>query len=491
MISESKGEPMSVYLSIDLGTTGCRSVLFDEDLRQLAISYEEYGLITPKEDEVEQNAELWWEMTLRTAKSAIEKAGIDGKTIKSISISSQGITIVPVDEKFMPLCNALSWLDTRAKEQSAGIERDFGADKIFALTGKPVNPAYTLPKILWLMEKQPDICKKTWKFLMPMDYLIGKFTGNCVTDHSMASGTLMYDIKNNCWSKEILDFYNICEDELPDILWSGESAGFVLPEIAQELGLSEDCVVAVGAQDQKCAAFGVGLDDGVMTVSLGTAAAITKCWNEAKTGESKGVGWGGYVTPGTWVTEGVINTAGTCLRWVRDLMFPGESYEKINDEVAAVQKKGSSLLFYPYLNGPSSPDFYDDCEGSFYGLNLSTKRGDFALAVMEAIAFQIRILLETMEAYGEVHTLILFGGGSNSPLWCQIIADATGMNVKVPVTSEAASAGAALLAAKTAGDNLKPLECVIEYTPGSLKNIYEEKYKKYRMIEKKLWSREK
>ena len=300
----------------------------------------------------------------------------------------------------------------------------------------------------------------------------------------------MYDIKNNCWSKEILNHYNICENKLPDLCWSGKHAGFVLPEVAQKLGLSESCVVAVGAQDQKCAACGVGLSDGVMTISLGTAAAVTKYWNEAKTHENKGVGWCGYVTPGTWVTEGVINTAGTCLRWIRDIMFRGEDYDVINKEASQARERGSSLMFYPYLNGPSSPDFYPDCEGNFYGVNLATGRGDFALAVMEAIAFQIRILLETMEAYGNVDTLVLFGGGSNSPLWCQIISDVTGMNIRVPKNNEAASAGAAILAADAVGDTIKSLECVGEYNPGSLKNMYEEKYKKYRMIEKKLWTKE-
>jgi len=136
-----------------------------------------------------------------------------------------------------------------------------------------------------------------------------------------------------------------------------------------------------------------------------------KRWSEAKV-ENKGVGWCGYVEPGTWVTEGVINTAGTCLRWVRDTLFPGEDYDIINREAAEALSRGSSLMFYPYMNGPSSPDYYAEAEGTFYGVNLATKRGDFALAVMEGIAFQIRIILEAMDASGKVDTLILFGGGA-------------------------------------------------------------------------------
>lgn len=479
---------MSLYLSVDLGTTGCRSIVFDDTLRPLGIAYEESTLITPKEGYTEQDANVWWQMTKSTAKAALAKAGVDGNDVRGISISSQGITIVPVDEALNPLCNALSWLDVRAEKQTAQIERDFGGEAIFTLTGKPINACYTLPKLLWLMQEKADIVSKTWKFLMPMDFLIGKLTGRPVTDHSMASGTLFYDIKNTDWSDTILNHYGIDKATLPELAWSGEAVGTVLPDVAEELGLSPDCVVAVGAQDQKCAAYGVGLDEGVMTISLGTAAAVTKRWNEAKTEVNNGVGWCGYVDQGTWVTEGVINTAGTCLRWVRDMLFPTDSYKTIDLEAAQALERGSSLLFYPYLAGPSSPDYYPESEGNFYGVNLATKRGDFALAVMEGIAFQIRILLEAMEAYGNVHTLIIFGGGANSALWCQIIADATGLTIRVPDTTEAASAGAAMLAANAVGSPVKPLGIAGEYTPSEKSALYNKKYKKYRLIEKKLWA---
>ena len=477
-----------MYLAIDLGTTGCRSILFDSALCVRAVSYEEYGLITPREKWTEQDAQLWWDMTVRTAKDAIAQAGIDGKTVRGISISSQGITVVPVDEKLQPLCNALSWLDVRAGEEVAEISEQYPDLAMFAHSGKHLDPAYTLPKLLWIRKYLPEVWQKARKFLMPMDFLIAKFTGNCVTDQSMASGTLMYDIKNCCWSREILETYGIDQQKLPTIAWSGESAGKVLPEVAAQIGLSEQCVVAVGAQDQKCAALGAGLCDGTMTISLGTAGAILKLWKETKTGELTRIPWCGNVTPGTWVTEGVINTAGTCLRWVRDLLFPGESYDVINAEAAAAIEKGSSLMFYPYLNGPSCPDSYPESEGCFYGANLATTRGSFAAAVMEGVAFQIRIILEAMEAYGNVRKLVIFGGGSKSPMWCQIIADITGMEILVPSTSEAAGAGAAMLAAMACGEQLAHLEHTGCYKPSQKQAAYEQKYRKYRSIEKKLWN---
>lgn len=481
---------MSIYLAIDLGTTGCRSILFDEKLCQLAASYEEYGLITPREKWTEQDAELWWELTLRTAERAISKAGISAKEIKSISISSQGITVVPVDRDLKPLCNAINWLDVRAEQEAEQIEKDFGRDKIFKLTGKNIEPDYTLPKLLWWKKYEPEIFNGAWKFLMPMDFLIAKFTGNCVTDHSMASGTLMYDLKNLCWSREILDFYGIEEEKLPSLAFGGESAGKVLPKVAKKLGLSEDCVVGVGAQDQKCAAHGVGLRDGVMTISLGTAAAITKLWNEAKTEINTGVGWCGYVKPGAFVTEGTIGTAGTCLRFTRDLMFKDEDYVTIDKEAEEARERGSSVIFIPYMTGSSDEENIVSEEGCFYGVNLASQRGDFALAVMEGVAFQMRVILEKMEAYGNIHTLILLGGGAKSQLWSQIIADATGMQLKVPTVIEAAGAGAARLAAQAVGDDIPPLETAGVYNPSERTAAYEKKYGKYKQIVAKLWGKE-
>ncbi len=476
-----------MYLSVDLGTTGCRSIIFDSLLNLLGDSYEEYELITPKDDYVEQDANLWWELTLKTAKKAIEKSGTDARSIKSISISSQGITIVPVDKNLNPLYNAISWLDSRPKQQTLNIDKIFGKEKIFEICGKPLEAYYTLPKLIWFKDERKEVWDKTYKFLMPMDFLIAKLTGNCVTDHSMASGTLLYDLKKCKWSKEITEKFEIPEDMLPEILWSGKCAGNILPDVAQELGLSPDCVVSVGAQDQKCAALGVGLDDETMTISLGTAGAVTKKWNTVDFSQGNKIGWCGYADSGVWVTEGVINTAGTCLRWLRDLMYKDEGYKVIDEEALNAINNGCNLLFYPYMNGPSSPDFYADAQGMFYGINLATSRGDFAAAVMEGVAFQIRIILEAMNAYGNVNKIVLFGGGAKGKLWCQIIADITGLEIMIPSTFEAAGAGAAILAARALDENIKPLKYVQTFKPSDKTDMYNEKYSRYRRIEKMLW----
>ncbi len=463
---------MAYYLAIDLGTTGCRSLLFDEKLHILSQAYEEYGLITPAPSWVEQDAELWWTLTKKTMKEALKKANVCGKEVDGVSISSQGITVVPVDENFTPFCNAQSWLDVRGEREASQIEADYTREGIFSLTGKNPLPAYSLPKLLWIRKNQPDIWAKAYKFLMPLDFLTAKLCGRAVTDHSMASGTLFYDLERGCWSEEILSRYGIDEGRLPEILWSGEKAGTLLPSVADELGMRADCIVAVGAQDQKCAAKGAGLKEGTVTVSLGTAGAITKLWKNYRAHDNQATPWCGYTEKGCWVTEGVIGTAGVCLRYTRDLLYPQDTYQRIDEEAEKAINEKTELLFYPFLNVN---------QGGFFSVNLGTKRGEYAAAVMQGVAFEIRRTLTKMDAYEEeIDSLILFGGGAKGDLWCQIIADATGMTVYVPQTAEAASAGAAMLAAKGCNVTLSPLPLAKRYSPSlEKKEYYESKYARY------------
>lgn len=482
---------MPFFIAIDLGTTGCRSIVFNEQLRCLASSYREYGLITPREKWVEQDAELWWRLTQQTVRNAVLKAAVDIDQINGIAVSSQGITIMPVGKQLSPLQNAISWLDVRAEEQAEWLRRDFGNREMFTLTGKQISAAYSLPKILWLKKHKETVFSSTWKFLMPLDFITGKLTGNCVTDHTMASGTLLYDMKAKTWSSRILQQYGLTADQLPALKWSGEIAGTLTAEAAEALHLKEGCPVAVGAQDQRCASLSVGLRPGVMSISLGTSGAICKYWDAPHTEGDMRIGWSAYINENSWVTEGVINTAAASLRWLRDTMFPGMDYEGIDAEAEAAQNRGSCLLFYPYLNGPSSPDNYPESTGCFHGVSLSTQRGDFALAVLEGVAFQIRIMLEAMQANENVHTLVLFGGGAKSALWAQIIADITGICINVPETAEAAGAGAAILAGIAAGifdrENPPVLNYNRNYRPSGRQAGYEVKYQAYRQLEKKLW----
>lgn len=426
-------------------------MVFDRQLQLRGSAYREYGLIAPRADWYEQDACLWWTLSCETLQQAAKDAGIDPAQIRAISISSQGISIVPVDEKGKPLCNALSWMDMRAKEETSQLLEQLGDAQTYQRTGKHILACYTLPKILWLQKNAPDIWAKTRGLWMPLEYLTAKFTGHAFTDPSMASGTLLYDMKNGCYHQPTLQRYGIAESMLAQIRPCGSSAGTVLPEVAEKLGLSKDCTVSVGAQDQRCAALGAGLREDTITVSLGTAAAICKLWNSF-TPEQTTVGWSPYVYAGSFVTEGVANTAGAALRWLRDVVYPGCDYDVINQEAAQARQENSAVLFHPYLGGSAYPRHDMPGVGCFYGLSMAAKRGDLAHAVMEGVAFEITEILKKVDPEDSAKRLVLFGGGAKSALWQQIFADATGKEIFVPELSEAAGVGAAMLAGVGCGD---------------------------------------
>ena len=474
---------MKYFLAIDLGTTGCRSMVFDEKLQLCGSQYEEYGLIAPQADWYEQDANLWWELSVRMMDAAMAQAGIDRKAVRAISISSQGISIVPTDENYNPLRLALSWMDVRAKEESQQIIDAFGAQEVYTLTGKYPLPDYSLPKFLWIQKHEPEIWTKTVKMLMPLDFLTAKLTGNAYTDPSMASGTLMYDIHNGVWHTPTLEKFNIPESMLPQIRPCGSSAGKVLPEVADKLGLSHDCIVAVGAQDQRCAALGAGLEKGSVTVSLGTAAAICMLWDNCDTRGRTAVGWSPYVYENTFVTEGVVGTAGAALRWLRDTMYPAEGYDIINEEAATARQKNTQVIFLPYLSGSHYIRSGVKGTGTFHGLSLAASRGDFANAVMEGVAFQVAEILSVMKPEKALAKLILFGGGAKSTVWPQIFADATGLEICIPQMAEAAGAGAAILAGVGSCDfnlnNLPEMPLAASFKPGKLYGQTQLRYGQY------------
>ena len=483
---------MTYLMAIDLGTTGCRSMVFDDTLHLLGADYVEYGLLTPKPNWYEQDATLWWEIACQTMLAAIAKAGIDGKRITALSISSQGISIVPVDRQLQPLRSALSWMDTRAEEEEQRLIRELGQEETFLRTGKRIAATYTLPKLLWMQKHQPEIFQAADRFLMPLDFLTAKLTGRAVTDPSMASGTLLYDMRAGCWHKPTLARYGIAEDKLPEILPSGSVAGTVLPEVAQKMGLSGDCIVCVGAQDQRCASLGAGLAEGVVTVSLGTAAAVCKLSDGFKPEEGMHAGWSPYVFYGEWVNESVAGAAGASLRWLRDCVYRDADYREIDQEASHARESGGSVTFLPYLCGPGFPRFDPASTGCFHNVTLATVRGDFALAVMRGVVYQIREILESMDSGNGTKRLVLFGGGAKSALWRQLFADGLGIPVSVPENAETAGVGAAILAGLGAGvflrEQLPQIPIAKVCQPSGFSEAEEEQYRRFRALEQKLES---
>lgn len=434
-------------LGIDLGTTGCKSMIFDTDGQILGDHYIEYELLFT-DDGIEQRAQDWWNHTKTAIKRSIEKSGIDGRQIISLSISSQGIAFVPVGHDGQPLMNAISWYDARAHAEAEQMRQDFDPMDVCRRTGRQIG-SLVFTEVMWLKKNRPEIYRKTWKFLMAMDYLVFCLCGKTITDYSMASGTLCYDTIEREWIQAFFDRYDIDLDKFPDIGCLGEPVATVLPDVAADLGLSGQTLVSLGFQDQKGAAIGAGIDDGMITVSLGTASAISTLTHQHLMDPSMQLFCHGFDRE-RWILESCVSTAGAAVKWVRNTFFKDCSYAGL-DQLAQASTPGSNgLFFYPLLNQKRK-----DVSGRLTGLSLATARGDIFRSVLEGVAYEIDGYIKAHQKLNpdvaRTEAIRVFGGGASSPVWCQIIADVTGKTVIIPRTHETGCLGAAITAAMGAG----------------------------------------
>jgi len=476
----------SVILGIDIGTTACKCVAFDSEFNVVAETQREYPLIHSN-GKIEQDPEEWWKAVVETIREISTSLG----RVKGIGISSQGITFVPVDKKGNPLMNALTWLDMRAADQCRKLESDFKPTEVFKKTGKRTSPAYTLPKLIWIKENRPDVYHDTHKFLLVHDYIINRLCGVFITEDSLAAGTMAYNINKKTWDKDILNSVGIVFEKLPKIVASGTIAGKLSEEAAGELGLTTDVKVSTGGQDQKCAAFGAGLSDNTATVSLGTSAAITTLYDKPVFTDDMSLPCFPFIDGKSWVVEGFASTAGASIKWYRDNLAAGRTYKEI--DVSIENEYGNAVnnvMFFPYLGGTGSPEWYDADGGGFAGIGLDTTATHMAMAVLESVAFGIRANIDCMESCGrEFSGLSIFGGGAYSDIWLRIIADVTGKVVRIPEIRQTACLGAAMKCASALG--AKPIgEVVVEKTviPDEDKHLeYIKKYRNYKRVEKNIY----
>jgi xylulokinase len=480
----------AAFLGIDLGTTGIKSVVFDEKFKILGQKYITSKLIKHSDTEIEQDADEWWNAVVASARAAIKAAGIPGDMIRALSVSSQGIAIVPVDKNIRPLRNAISWLDSRALEQKQQLLQQLDMDTIFKATGKRASEVYTLPKLMWLLQYEPQIYKAAWKFLMPHDFIIAKLTSKAMTDRSMAAGTMLYDIENLCWSEKLADVGHIDISKLPEVVCAGTVAGKLCPDSAEQLGLSCETLAVVGGQDQKCAALGAGINDSIATVSLGTAGAVIRRIAGPVSDSEMRIPVFPDVVDKRWVLEGVAITACESLEWLRDTLFSDNSFVELDAFAENAGFKQNGVLFYPYLAGSTVPVWDMAARSMFWGLNLSSTKGDIVRSVLEGVAFQLKSILDVMSQLSGVPEMVnIFGGGTKSPLWCSILANVFGVGLNTLDTSETASVGAAILAALGCGaiKDLKDVQNYINikntyYPEKNLTEAYKEKYEKYNAI---------
>ncbi|RJS84584.1 hypothetical protein CW706_03755 [Candidatus Bathyarchaeota archaeon] len=451
-------------LGLDVGTTGCKSIIFSPDGRIVSSAYGEYKLYHRRIEWSELNPYETWNTAKETIRRSIENVRIRPEEIAALSTSVLGEAFIPVDEKGNPLYWSMTTFDARAVEQTRWWEEKFGADEIYRITGQPLTssmPIYPLPKIQWLREYEPKVYEKTWKFLCWEEYVNMKLCGKPVTDFSVASRTMMFDITRKKWSGEILDVAGIDEDLLPEAAPSGVVIGHVSPKASEETGLSEETLIVTGGHDQPCGALGAGLvESGPAMDATGTVECIGVVLDRPVLNERLrrgGFAVHHYVIEDIYFLFGFNPTSGVILRWFRDNFAEGERmkadekgvnvYEILMSLAAESPPGARGLFFLPYFEGSGTPTFNRKARGVILGLTLSHKKSDVLRAILEGLSYELRRNIEAIERNGtKISEVRAIGGGAQSDFWLQIKADITGRLIVAPKVTEAASLGAAILA---------------------------------------------
>ncbi len=430
---------MKQYVAgVDLGTTGIKTILFDEHGDLVAEAQRAASPVFPRPGWAEQDPAAWYEVPCELLREVTE--GIDRDAVCAVGLSSQGISFVPVDPENRPLSVGISWLDARAEVQAACLSERFGASELFRRTGKPVNPVYTLPKLLWLRTHDPALFDSADAFLMPMDYFLARAVGKRWTDPTMAGGTMLLDLDTGAWAEDLCEAAGIPLRKLPRVMPVGTNAGLFNDETRRRTGL-RNAVAAVGAQDQKIAAYGARLQRGTATLSLGTAGAL-EVLTDGRSGTLPAFL---YADGRQTCLEGCVDTFGAAIRWVRETVFPDLSYREM-DELAAQAEPGcGGVRFRARLLRPEE-------RAGWTGLSLATGRGEMIRAVYEGLACEVRALLDEAERAGStVGEMRVFGGASKSGIVCRILAEICGVDVLAMKMGEVAALGAALAAWQAAG----------------------------------------
>lgn len=483
-------DKISFYLGIDVGTTGTKAALFSQNGQLVGHSYCEYPKYTPDIGCSEQDAEDWWQALVKTVRHLCPDKQT-AERVRAISMSTQGGTIVPVDREGKALRKAIVWDDIRCGEEKEEYLRSMGsADEVYQKTGWELGCGLPLLTIRWLKKHEPEVFSKTHRFLSVHDYLSMRLTGKPMVDLSNAGINQLADIRRKIYDPKLLEFAGISEDQLPQLISSGEKIGHLTAEAADALGLTEDCVLVAGAHDQYAVAVGAGANEpGSILVGSGTCWVVTSIGD--RPGFDTGLAQSIAAVPGLWGSLLSLSSGGVCLEWLRDLT-KGHSYEVINRETAVRRAAEDELFFLPFA-GRSKQGFRFR-RGAFVGMDLSHDTFHLAKAVMEGVVFQTLWMMEDFPVKPSEMGLILAGGASKSSVWSQILADASGMSVRVPEYADLACVGAAILAAVGCGDYGSAKEAYAAMSVGQrlvapnpeMTDCYQEKQKIYRSICSKL-----
>jgi len=455
---------MSVFLGIDIGTSGTKTLAIDDQGRILAEATETYPSYHPQPLWSEQDPEDWWKAAVTTVKAVVKKAKLKPADVKSIGLSGQMHGSVFLDERNRVIRRALLWNDQRTAAECDEIERRAGGRrKLIKMAANPALTGFTAPKILWLRNHEPRNFERLRKVLLPKDEIRRRLTGEFATEVSDASGMLLLDVAKRDWSKPLLAKLELDIDLFARCYESEEVTGRLTRQVAAELGLSPDCVVVGGAGDCAAGAVGNGIvNQGVLSTSIGTSGVMFVHSDTVEIDPEGRIHTFCHAVRGKWHMMGVTLSAGGSLQWFRNqlcqtdmlqaMKSKREPYELLAAEAEAVQAGSAGLFFLPYLSGERTPHADPQARGSFVGLTLAHTRGHLVRSIMEGVVYSLRDSLEIIRSLGTpVKQIRASGGGSRSQLWRQIQADVFGQKIVTLNSEEGPGYGVALLAAVGAG----------------------------------------
>ncbi|QGJ70651.1 Xylulose kinase [Planctomycetales bacterium 10988] len=456
---------MSIFLGIDIGTSGTKTIAIDVAGNILASATAEYPLSHPKPLWSEQDPEDWWQATIQTVRQVLSTPEVSADQVQAIGLSGQmhGSVFLDVNDKVIR--PALLWNDQRTAAECDEIEqRAGGREKLIEMVANPALTGFTAPKILWLRNHEPENFERLRKVLLPKDEIRRRLTGEYATEVSDASGMLLLDVKNRQWSKPLLSALELDESLFGKVYESEEVTGTLKPEVADLLGLPASCKVVGGAGDCAAGAVGNGIvETGVVCTSLGTSGVFFFHSDTPEVDPQGRLHTFCHAVHGKWHMMGVNLAAGGSLQWFRNALCAHlkevaaqegkDPYELMIEEAKQAPAGSDGLLFLPYLAGERTPHADPMARGAFVGLTMSHSRGALTRSIMEGVTYALRDSLTIVEELGvEVSEIRATGGGARSPFWRQMQADILGHSV-VPTTSEGGGAayGVALLAAVGAG----------------------------------------
>ncbi len=454
---------MKYAIGVDIGTSGTKSVLFDQKGTVISSATVEYPLYQPQNGYAEQKPEDWYNAAVSTIKTIVSESGVDSADIVGIGLSGQMHGLVMLDENNNVIRPSIIWCDQRTAKECKEITEKVGAERLVEITANPALTGFTASKILWVRNNEPENYAKCRHILLPKDYVRFMLTGVYATEVSDASGMQLLDVPNRCWSDEVLEKLDIDKALLAKVYESPEVTGTITEKAAQLTGLKAGTIVVGGAGDNAAAAVGTGVvSDGKAFTTIGTSGVVFAHTSDISIDAKGRVHTFCCAIPGCWHVMGVTQGAGLSLKWFRDnfcmeeketarLMEVNEYY-LMDKEAETVRIGADRLLYLPYLMGERTPHLDPNARGMFFGLSAMHTKKHLLRAVMEGVAYSLRDCQEIFRDMGiDIADMMACGGGGTSPRWRQMLADLYNCPVKTVSSKEGPALGVAILAFVGAG----------------------------------------